>query len=619
MDWYRGFILTKQKESIEPFKNRSDLKTLEAVQDSSEYAGVLADGVVLVDFDDAEQAETALKIVNDLQIPCRALKTKRGVHMLFTSRKPLKNKTGCKIACGLTADFKAGNNNSYEVLKYDGVQREILFDTGVSELPYFFQQITGFNGDLWKMKDGDGRDSTLFSYEISCLKSGLSEVQISSLFRIINDYVFADRLSENDLKRITRPEAFTNLLVSGKKPDTRLIADIMIGKDHIVRINDQLHIYQDNGLYSGDTEIIESKMLSYLPTLSKYQRKEILAYLALQAPKTASSDKRYISFRNGVYDLKNSVLTAHTPEYIIPNQIPWNYNAAAFGQEMEDALFTWCCEDGQIVELLEEVIGYSMYRENTFRKFFVIVGNKRNGKSKFLKVLSELIGVQNTSFVSLENIDARFQNALISGKLLNVGDDIENETCITHTAALKKITSGDRLTVERKGQDPFQFVSYATLVFSANSIPFIRDQTGAVKDRMIVIPFNAHFEENAEINNPDILDDLLTPANMEYLVRIGVQGLQRLLQRKHFTLPECVAAAMKQYLLESDPVSAFLDDNKDLVFGKTTAEVHHVYEAYCKDHGVSAKNVSLTKLTQTIKKALNCKLQTGHGRIVFKP
>ncbi len=619
MEFYKGYLLTENKISYERRSGRDSFLPLAAVQDSSEYAGVLANGVVLVDFDDTEQAQTAIQIVKDYQIPCRAIKTTRGVHMLFTSRKNIPEKTHCKVACGLSADFKLGNNNSYEVLKYDGVQREIILDTGISELPYFFYQITGFNGDLWKMKDGDGRDSTLFTYEIYCLKNGLTQEQICSLFPIINDYVFADKLSDSDLERITRPDAFTNILASDKKPNTRMIADIMIGRDHIIKIDDQLHMYQDSGLYTADTKIIENRMLSYVPALSKYQRKEILAYLALQAPETVSSDKRYISFKNGVYDLRNGILTGHTHEYIIPNQIPWNYNPAAFGQDIEDALFTWCCDDDKIVQLLEEVVGYSMYRENTFRKFFVIVGNKRNGKSKFLKVLSELIGVENTSFVSLENIDARFQNALLSGKLLNVGDDIENETCITHTAALKKITAGDRVTVERKGQDPFQFVSYATLVFSANSIPFIRDQTGAVKDRMVVIPFNAYFDEKADNNNPDILDDLLTTENMEYLVKIGIQGLQRLLKNKQFTIPKCVKAAMKQYLLECDPVSAFLSDNKDDLFGRATADVHHMYEQYCKDRNISSKNISLEKLTRLIKKELNCKTRPEHGRNVFRP
>ena len=619
MEFYKGYLLTKNKVSHEERTGRKSFPSLETVQDHSEYAGVLADGVVLVDFDDAEQAQTAVQIVNDFHVPCRAIRTTRGVHMLFTSRKKIPEKTHCKVACGLSADFKSGDNNSYEVLKFDGVQREIILDTGISELPYFFYQITGFDGDLWRMKDGDGRDNTLFTYEIDCLKNGLTQEQICSLFPIINDYVFTDKLSDSDIERITRPEAFTKILAGDKKPNTRLIADLMIGRDHIIKIDNQLHIYQDSGLYTADTNTIENRMLSYIPQLNRYQRKEILAYLALQAPKMIPSDKRYISFKNGVFDLRNGTLSPHKPEYVIPNQIPWNYNPAAYGQDIEDALYTWSCDDDEIVDLLEEVIGYSMYRENSFRKFFMIVGNKRNGKSKFLELLSKLISVENTSFLSLEDIDARFRNSLLYGKLLNAGDDIENETCITRTAALKKITSGDRFTVERKGQDAFEFVSYATLIFSANTIPFIRDQTGAVKDRMIVIPFNADFDEKSKINDPFILDKLLTDENMEYLVMLGIDGLQRLLKKKQFTIPKCVAVAMKQYLLESDPVSAFLKDNKNDVFGRTTAEVYQMYEQYCKDRNVSPKRISLTSFTQTVNRLLNCKTQKGHGKTVFKP
>lgn len=618
MDFYKGYLRTVNKVSNETRKGRKTFPRIEEVKDCSEYAGVLADGIVLVDIDDSEQAKAALRIVNDLQIPCRAIRTTRGIHFLFSSVHCIAEKTHCNTACGLTADYKSGNNNSYEVLKFDGVEREIVLDTGICELPFFLYPVPTFNGNLWRMKDGDGRDSALYEYEINCLKSGLSKEQIKELFRIINEYIFEDRLSDKDLNRITRDEAFEKIIAGDKKPNTRLIADIMFAQDHIVKINNRLHMYQKTGQYSSDEEQIENRMLSYVPTLSRYQRKEILAYLTLQSPEADTSDKRYISFKNGVYNLETNAMKDHSPEYVIPNQIPWNYNPVAFNEAMENALFDWSCDDGEIVELLEEVIGYSMYRENTFRKFFVIVGNKRNGKSKFLKVLAELLGTDNTSFVSLENIDARFQKGLLNGKLANIGDDIESESAITHTAELKKIVSGEALMAERKGQDPFEYVSYATLIFSANSIPFIRDQTGAVKDRMIVIPFNAHFEEDAMNNNPNILDDLLTPESMEYLVKIGIEGLQRLLRNKHFTTPESVKNAMKQYLLESDPVSAFIADNKDSIIGNATAEIYHRYEIFCKEQNISTKGITIAKLTQAIKKSLNCRTQEEKGKYVFR-
>ena len=33
-----------------------------------------------------------------------------------------------RLACGLTADIKAGCKNSYSVLKYDNKEREIIYD-----------------------------------------------------------------------------------------------------------------------------------------------------------------------------------------------------------------------------------------------------------------------------------------------------------------------------------------------------------------------------------------------------------------------------------------------------------------------------------------------------------
>lgn len=62
------------------------------------------------------------------------------------------------------------------------------------------------------------------------------------------------------------------------------------------------------------------------------------------------------------------------------------------------------------------------------------------------------------------------------------------------------LTSGDRISAERKGQDPFNFTPFAKLVFSANEIPELEDKTYSIWRRLILLEFSNVFEENKNVN-----------------------------------------------------------------------------------------------------------------------
>ena len=113
------------------FKDKSafELLTLSEVKRYSEYAGVLNDDTVLIDLDDEKQADVLFQIVKALGVKCKIIKTTRGMHFLFKTASPMQNRTHCKLAIGLTADIKGGGRASYQVLKFDGKEREVLYDT----------------------------------------------------------------------------------------------------------------------------------------------------------------------------------------------------------------------------------------------------------------------------------------------------------------------------------------------------------------------------------------------------------------------------------------------------------------------------------------------------------
>ena len=141
MDFFKGYVETKNKKCIEKIRGRNDFKNYEQVKLLPEFAGVLAEDTILIDIDDFEQSEILFKIVKDLKLGCRVYKTTRGKHFLFKNKLINSCKTHSKVAVGLTTDIKVGTKNSYEVLKFNGKEREILYDT--EEL--LNETISGFN------------------------------------------------------------------------------------------------------------------------------------------------------------------------------------------------------------------------------------------------------------------------------------------------------------------------------------------------------------------------------------------------------------------------------------------------------------------------------------------
>lgn len=109
-----------------------------------------------------------------------------------------------------------------------------------------------------------------------------------------------------------------------------------------------------------------------------------------------------------------------------------------------------------------------MYRRNELGKAFILIGDKSNGKSTFLHVVKNLLGDQNIASLDLKELGDRFKTAELFGKLANIGDDIGDEF-IANASVFKKLVTGDRVNVERKGQDPLS----STIIPSSCSAPTI--------------------------------------------------------------------------------------------------------------------------------------------------
>lgn len=600
MPLFRGYVPTKNKKCLMKFKGQTDLLDLKDVSRLSEYAGILAEDVALIDIDDHDQSEILIKIVEDFQIKCRVYETTRGKHFLFKNSSLDRCRTKCKLVIGLESDIKLGSRNSYSILKYAGVERKIIYDIlddeEYQEVPVWLTPIKS-NIDFLNMSDGDGRNQSLFNYILTLQSAGLSIEDIRETLRIINNYVLKSPLEESEIETILRDESFQKpMFFKDKAFLFDKFALFLKNNCNIVKINNQLHIYRD-GIYVHGYDKIEAEMIHHIPNLSRSKRAEVLAYLELLTQDAQKiSDANYIAFKNGLYDLDTDEFMDFTPNIIVTNKINFDYNPLAQSDLVDSVLDKLACHDDNVRMLLEEAIGYCFYRRNELRTSFILIGDKSNGKSTYLDMIKTLLGTENTSSLDLKELGDRFKTAELFGKLANIGDDIGDDF-IANPAAFKKLVSGESMNVERKGQDPFDFNNYSKLLFSANNIPRIKDKSGAVINRLVIIPFDARFSKNDSDYDPYIKYKLRQDECMEYLIQLGIVGLKRVLSSYSFTKSDRVEKELHEYEVNNNPILIFFEETSvDEIENESTREVYKQYQEFCiSNHFQPMSNIEFSK------------------------
>lgn len=620
---FKGYLPTKNKECTRKFKNNADaLFSLEEIQRFVEYAGVLDYDTVLIDIDNFEDSEILFKIVTDLKLNCVVYKTTKGKHFYFKNLPEnglTNNKTKETLAISIKSDIKLGIKNSYAILRFDNKDREILYQTdSIQEVPKWLYPIGKKDLDFQNMAEGDGRNQSLFNYILTLQQYDFTIEEIRECIRIINKYVLKNPLKDSELETILRDEAFDSpIFFKGNTFLFDKFANYIKTNNHIIKLNGRLHVY-NNGIYTDGYGEIEKIMLKHIPLLTKNRRKEVLSYLELIVnDNLKEADSNLIAFKNGIYNLFDDSFMEFNPEIVITNMIPHAYNPDAECELVDNVLMKISNQNKDIFNLLCECVGYCFYRRNELGKAFLLNGGGSNGKSTFIDMVKTLLSEKNISSLDLSELGDRFKTAELYGKLANLGDDIGDEF-VRNTSFFKKLVTGDRMTAERKGQDPFQFSNYSKFLFSANNIPRMSDKTGAVLRRLIIIPFEAKFSKNDPDYRPFIKYDLRKPEAIERLIVLALQGLKRVLENNCFTSCEKVENSLSQYEIENNSIINFVNDfGLENIINEQNTLIYSKYCEFCIENGLRETFSKISFLRQLYSRyTLTAKNRTVNGKLL---
>lgn len=296
----------------------------------------------------------------------------------------------------------------------------------------------------------------------------------------------------------------------------------------------------------------------------------------------------WINFRNGFYDPISKQIIPHNPKYRATNQIPHSFDPerGLKGTLIQEWLM-FICETHEDITMLTEFSGLCLTRDTRQQKFLILNGEGGTGKSVLIRMIDRMIGSENISNISLNQLTQRFSTFGLMGKLLNSCADLEIDA-LSDVSTLKKVLGEDSLFCEQKGKDGFSFKSYAKLIFSTNELPIVKaERTVGFYRRLLILTMN----QVPEKRDPGFFDRL--SAEIDDFIWVSVKALERMYQDgKIFESPKSIEA-VKRLRCDSDTVEAFLNEKieKNPNEKIKKLDLYRDYETFCQD----MERQSLTK------------------------
>ena len=251
----------------------------------------------------------------------------------------------------------------------------------------------------------------------------------------------------------------------------------------------------------------------------------------------------------------------------------------------EEALHKTFCNDAELEEYVQQVCGLAAIGKVYVEALIIAYGEGRNGKSTFFNTVARVLGSYSWSLSSDALIvgcrrNVKWEITELKGRRFVIAAELEEGTRLS-TSMLKQITSTDDIQGEKKFKDPSPFTPSHTTILFTNHLPKVGATDAGTWRRLIVIPFNAVFENSGDTKNyADYLVEEAGPAVLSWII----EGAEKVIACNfHLKRPKVVQDAINAYKEENDWMAAFLNDCCEVGQGnkEKAGELYQEYRSYC--------------------------------------
>lgn len=537
---------------------------------------------IVIDIDHLPK-ESIRELCKTFDIKTQIVWTNRGAHLYF-KKPPRHRRTDgvCRLGFEIE-ELTCTNRPNGVTVKRAGVLREIENAGAREALPDIFTVSKRFE-DLTGLSEGDGRNRKLYTHK---MKLNNCEDWFR-IIRFINEHVFDEPLPQKEFDSLSRAEQSEG---DQKTTDEADVAEQVIREFKCAKWASQVWFWSEKaGKFISDDEELAAIIAKRIAVKDPNKVEKAMKWLRINAKKYPADYIFKIRLRNGF--LADGKFTPIVVDDFTPHCIDIDYNPNAEPVPAIDEYLDQIVNEPKYTQQdmqdyrnrLIEIMAYGLIvnpeRVRVLSKFHILRGEGSNGKGTFLEIMKTIYQPENCSTLSIEDLaDATRINSL-TGKLVNLGDDVEDKPLgKTQFKHIKNITSADTVTIRRLYKEAESVVLQAKLIYTSNSDLRTVDKGHALERRMCWVPmFNT-----VRKPDPNFISKMTTPEALEYWMKLMVEAYVRLY--KHgWTESKICADYNGEYHRHNDISKMFIEElEKDDFLYKTRQEVLDMFDKWNTD------------------------------------
>uniref|UniRef100_UPI000A7D3227 DNA primase family protein n=1 Tax=Ndongobacter massiliensis TaxID=1871025 RepID=UPI000A7D3227 len=312
---------------------------------------------------------------------------------------------------------------------------------------------------------------------------------------------------------------------------------------------------------------------------------------------TFDQDRYLLNCQNGTLDVRTMDFKEHSDSDYLSKIAGASYLPEVRSERFEQYIDEIMSGDLDKAKFLQKSLGYAVTGDTRHECLFFLYGEtSRNGKGTLMESVLKVLGDYGRAVRPETIAQKRFTNSqapsediarLVGIRLANISEP--GRGLLLNAAQVKTMTGNDTLNARFLHENSFDFQPQFKIYINTNYLPTVNDMTLFTSGRVLIIPFERHFDESEQDKS---LKDRFAKSDVQSaILNWLLEGYQMLLE-DGLEPPKAVLESTASYARDSNKVIQFIDETliEDSSAEVRTSQVYDAYRVWCVRNALFPEN-----------------------------